>query len=135
MISLFIIAVLYQKVDAMLGTWGLRIARSTLPNVILLENLFYMYGVFSNVTTHSKRYAAFGSPNRLDKAPASPLLQMKPLDIYRYFPQRRGEAHRRLSFDLPSQHQGPVRKDEYTLACHRTAPPCAGERYYGRRKS
>jgi hypothetical protein len=96
LISLFIFALLYQNVAGMLGIWQVRLARSTLPNVTLLSNLFYMYGVFGSITTHAKRYAAYGSRERLAQPPHEPLFHMTDLDIYRYFPQRRGEAHRRL---------------------------------------
>jgi len=110
LISLLIVAVLYQNVDAMFGIWGLRIGRSTLPNVVLLEKLFYIYGVFGSVTTHSRRYVAFGSRGHTNAAPGAPSLGMEKLDIYRYFPQRRGEAHRRLGFT--SYQREPERRAE-----------------------
>lgn len=97
-ISFLILAMLYQNVEAMFNTWQVRIARSTLPNVRLLENLFFMYGVFSNLTTHPSRYAAFGSRVRHQRIAAEPMLDMIELDLYRYFPQQRGEASRRLGF-------------------------------------
>ena len=65
-ISVLIVLLLYQNVDALLGSWNVRL---TLPNARVLESLFYMYGVFGRITTHAKGYLAYGSTQRLNTAP------------------------------------------------------------------
>ena len=96
-INFCLILLVYQDVAALAATWGI-VDRRTFPNPASVRELFMMYGVFNGVQRESRRYHAFGLRERLDYEPRSPLPEMVDLEIYRYFPQSRGEANRRLGF-------------------------------------
>lgn len=104
-VNSLIIFILYSTVGGMFSIWGIRLKSDTLPNHRLIRDLFYIYGVFGSYDLVSSEYVALGSSTRLSEIPVAPIKGMIDLSVYTYFPQWRGEAHRRLSL-LGYRHSG-----------------------------
>ncbi|MDZ4784939.1 MAG: hypothetical protein SGJ02_02570 [bacterium] len=110
--SILIFVFLYLNIDALNSTLGLRFKPlitgydSLLPNHWITQRLFRVFDVFDRWTNFNFGYRAYGSRTYYDQPPISPTTEMIDLDIYKYFPQIRGEANRRIwlqSFRQDSQ--------------------------------
>jgi hypothetical protein len=130
-INVIIIFVIYSTLGGMFAIWNIRLQPDTLPNHRLIRDLFYIYGVFGSYDLVSSEYLAVGSGTRRADVPASPDKGMNDLHIYNYFPQWRGEAHRRISL-LGYRYSGvEFRKEAYRrmadtiMRKHNTANPDA----------
>ena len=96
-INLLLIFVVYSTLGGMFSIWGIRLQPGTMPNHHLIINLFYIYGVFGTYDLKCSEYIALGARKRLSDIAQTPKAEMLDLAVYDYFPQWRGEAHRRLS--------------------------------------